>query len=146
MVTDAANHENHLIGALCHILVHPSLKVGKAALHGIVAHTAAANLVGHEDKCGILVNEFVKFGLDGRQCIVNRRLLHVFDMAVEEKVGTPQRDAVNHNHAACHMMPAQVFLFFDVGPLWSASFTVPLHSLAELFVPDMGSSQIYWIC
>ena len=89
MVTDAANHENHLIGALCHILVHPSLKVGKAALHGIVAHTAAANLVGHEDECGILVGKLVELFLNLFQRLVDVRLMAFIVGCRKEEIRTP---------------------------------------------------------
>ena len=111
---DAAHHEHHLVGLCGHILVHPSLQVGEASLDGVVAHAAAAYLVGHEDEGGVLLCEPVELVLQALQRFVHRWLFPFVGSAVEEEVGAPERDAVHHHHASFHLMLAQPFFLLDV--------------------------------
>ena len=67
---NAANHEIDLISLSGDILVHPSLKVGKAALQGVVAYSATSNLVGNEDKGGFLSSKLIELGLQFLKCLV----------------------------------------------------------------------------
>ena len=117
------------------ILIHPTLQIGKLALDGILADTAAAYLVGDEDEGGFLGSETVELGFDGLQRVV-------YLGGLEEEVREPERDAVDDDDAARDIVMAEVFLFLDVRPLRTATRLMTAHPLTELFIPHMGGGQI----
>ena len=49
----ACHHQDNLVSLRSDVLVHPALQIRKLPLEGIVTHTPAAYLVGHEDIGGI---------------------------------------------------------------------------------------------
>ena len=61
---DATDHKDNLISMLGYILIHPTLKVGKAALDSIVTHTTRADFIGDKDESGVLLGEVVKLSFE----------------------------------------------------------------------------------
>ncbi len=55
-------HDDHLVGTGGDVLVQAALEVGETALDGVLRHFAHADLVGYEDKNGLLRGETVEFG------------------------------------------------------------------------------------
>ena len=132
----STDHQNYLVGMLCHILVHPPLQVGEAALQLVGADAAGANLVGDEDKRGVLSGKTIELGFESGQGIVNGG-------ALSEVVGAPQRDAVDDGHAPSQVVAAQLTLLLDVGPLRSAPLLVSPDTLPELLVPYVCCCHVY---
>ena len=57
----ATDHQDYLVGLFGYVLVHPTLKVSKFALDGVVAHTTTANLISYENIGGIMGSKLVEF-------------------------------------------------------------------------------------
>jgi hypothetical protein len=64
-------------------------------------------------------------------------------LKVEEEIGGPERDAVDEDHSALHVVPTQEFLLFDVGPLLASALLVEFYAVAKVFVPNSRCCHVY---
>ena len=113
------------------------MQIRKPPLQRILTHTPTADLVGHEDKRGVLSRETVELCLG-----LLENILHCSMLSLEEIVGQPERDAVDDHHTSADIMTAQRLLLFDVRPLFATTLLMEAHPFTKLLIPDSGCGQI----